>query len=99
MGKDKRNSGLDALKALRDRVPNSVLKTVIARPATKPAPGKAAPPPDELDDAALFRAQVGRIQPLRADNHADLARPKPAPTPRPLGRVVPEKRPPELTKN
>lgn len=83
MGKDKRNSGLDALKALRDRVPNSVLKTVIARPAPKPASGKAAPPPDEPDDAALFRAQVGRIQPLRADNHADLARPKPAPKPRP----------------
>jgi len=87
MGKDKRNSGLDALKALRDRVPNSVLKTVIARPAPQPAPAKfQAAAPDEPDAAALFRAQVGRVQPLRADNHADLARPKPTPTPRP--RVV-----------
>jgi DNA-nicking Smr family endonuclease len=86
MGKDKRNSGLDALKALRDRVPNSVLKTVIARPAPQPAPAKAAAAPEEPDAAALFRAQVGRVQPLRADNHADLARPKPTPTPRP--RVV-----------
>ena len=86
MGKDKRNSGLDALKALRDRVPNSVLKTVIARPAPQPAPAKTAAAPDEPDAAALFRAQVGRVQPLRADNHADLARPKPTPTPRP--RVV-----------
>ncbi len=83
MGKDKRNAGLDALKALRDRVPNSVLKTVIARPSPKPAAGKVTSPTEEPDDAALFRAQVGRIQPLRADNHADLARPKPAPTPRP----------------
>ena len=39
--------------------------------------------PAEPDDATLFRREVGRIQPLRADDHADLAHPRPAPLPRP----------------
>ena len=81
MTKRSQLSGLDALKAIRDRVPNSVLKTVIAGP--KPtAPARPAPP-DEPDDAALFRSQIGRVQPLRSDGHADVSRPKPAPLPRP----------------
>ena len=55
MGKDKRNAGLDALKALRDRVPNSVLKTVIAPPVVVAPRGPAGQTPAEPDDAALFR--------------------------------------------
>lgn len=89
MGKDKRKAGLDALKALRDRVPNSVLKTVIAPPVVAAPRGPAGQTPAEPDDATLFRSQIGRIQPLKADAHAELARPKPAPVPRPR-RAEPE---------
>jgi len=80
MSKSKPASGLDALKAIRERVPNSVLKTVIARPA--PAPSRD-PGPAEPDDGALFRSQVGLVRPLKADTHAELSRPRPAPVPRP----------------
>lgn len=93
MSHRKQPSGLDALKAIRDRVPNSVLKTVIGRPrpATGTAPAKTSKSPEtsgpatpaEPDDGALFRSQVGRIQPLKTAAHAEIARPKPAPVPRP----------------
>ena len=82
MAKDKRPAGLDALKAIRHQVPNSTLKTVIARPAAAPArPTVAAPPPE--DDAAFFRKQVGALQPVRGQDRAEISKPKPTPKPRP----------------
>ncbi len=74
MGKDKHGKGLEALKTLKNRVP-----------AAAPSRPKIEVPaaPAEPDDATLFRREVGRIQPLKADDHADLARPRPAPLPRP----------------
>jgi DNA-nicking Smr family endonuclease len=74
MGKDKRNTGLDALKAIKNRVPSAI------SPRPKPAI-KAAPV--EPDDTTLFRSEVGRIQPLRSAGQAELGIPKPAPVPRP----------------
>lgn len=45
---------------------------------------RVAPPvPVEPDDATLFRREVARVQPLKADDHAELARPRPVPLPRP----------------
>jgi DNA-nicking Smr family endonuclease len=82
MAKDKRPAGLDALKAIRQQVPNSTLKTVIARPAAVPArPAATGPQPE--DDAALFRKQVGALQAIRGQGRAEIARPKPVPRPRP----------------
>lgn len=74
MGKDKHARGLDALKGLKNRVP-----------AAAPSRPRIVIPaqPAEPDDATLFRREVGRIQPLKADDHAEIARPKPAPLPRP----------------
>jgi DNA-nicking Smr family endonuclease len=74
MGKDKRNTGLDALKAIKSRVPSAI------SPRPKPAI-KAVPV--EPDDTTLFRSEVGRIQPLRSAGQAELGIPKPAPVPRP----------------
>ncbi|MDD2668316.1 Smr/MutS family protein [Zoogloea sp.] len=74
MGKDKRSTGLDALKALRNRVPSAI------SPRPKPAVQAA---PAEPDDSTLFRSEVGRIQPLRNARQAELGIPKPAPVPRP----------------
>ncbi|MBS0344911.1 MAG: Smr/MutS family protein [Proteobacteria bacterium] len=82
MSKDKRPTGLDALKAIRHQVPNSTLKTVITRPAAAPARPAATEPPAE-DDAAFFRKQVGALQPVRGQDRAEIARPKPTPKPRP----------------
>ncbi|WP_079437518.1 Smr/MutS family protein [Zoogloea sp. LCSB751] len=82
MGKDKRHSGLDTLKAIRHQVPNSTLKTVIGRPAAAPA----RPTPAEHasdDDAAFFRKQVGTLQPVRGQDRAEIDKPRPAPRPRP----------------
>ncbi len=74
MGKDKHGKGLEALKTLKNRVPAAATsRPKIEVPAA----------PAEPDDATLFRREVGRIQPLKADDHADLARPRPAPLPRP----------------
>ena len=55
MTKRSQLSGLDALKAIRDRVPNSVLKTVIASP--KPTAPATPAPPDEPDDPDFFDAE------------------------------------------
>ena len=63
MGKDKRNTGLDALKAIKNRVPSAI------SPRPKPAI-KAAPV--EPDDTTLFRSEVGRIQPLRSAGRAEV---------------------------
>lgn len=82
MGKDKRNTGLDALKAIRRAVPaSSVVKALAGRPPRAPAP----PPATEPDDADLFRREIGAVQPLRDDGHAAIERPRPAPMPRPRG--------------
>ena len=74
MGKDKHGKGLEALKTLKNRVP-----------AAAPSRPKiiVSPLPVEPDDATLFRREVGSVQALKADDHADLARPRPAPLPRP----------------
>ena len=74
MGKDKHARGLEALKSLKNRVP-----------AAAPSRPKiiVPPAPAEPDDATLFRREVARVQPLKADDHAEIARPKPAPLPRP----------------
>ena len=74
MGKDKHARGLEALKSLKNRVP-----------AAAPSRPKiiVSPLPVEPDDATLFRREVGSVQALKADDHADLARPRPAPLPRP----------------
>lgn len=74
MGKDKHARGLEALKSLKNRVP-----------AAAPSRPKISVPPAlaEPDDATLFRREVARVQPLKADDHAELARPRPVPLPRP----------------
>ena len=74
MGKDKHGKGLEALKTLKNRVP-----------AAAPSRPKiiVSPLPVEPDDATLFRREVARVQPLKADDHAELARPRPVPLPRP----------------
>ena len=74
MGKDKHARGLEALKSLKNRVP-----------AAAPSRPKiiVPPAPAEPDDATLFRREVARVQPLKADDHAELARPRPVPLPRP----------------
>lgn len=97
MGKDKRQTGLDALKAIRHQVPNSTLKTVIARP-TPPVQAQ----PQEPDDTALFLQQVGSIQPVRGQDRAELDRPKPVPQPRPkVSEPAPEptRRSPRIDEN
>lgn len=96
MGKDKHNSGLDALKAIRGQLPNRAVKAAGGRfvPDTR-SPLPATPPatPPETDDGNLFRQLIGQVDRLHADIRADLARPKPAPVPRP--RIVePESEPP-----
>ena len=74
MGKDKHGKGLEALKTLKNRVPA----------AAPSRPRIIVPPaPVEPDDTTLFRREVSRVQPLKADDHAELARPRPAPLPRP----------------
>ena len=74
MGKDKHGMGLEALKTLKGRV----------RAAAPSRPKIVVPPaPVEPDDATLFRREVGRVRVLKADDHAELARPRPAPLPRP----------------
>lgn len=82
MGKDKRHSGFDTLKAIRHQVPNSTLKTVIGRPAAAPARPTPAEPASD-DDAAFFRKQVGSLQPVRGQDRAEIDKPRPAPRPRP----------------
>ena len=74
MGKDKHARGLEALKSLKNRVP-----------AAAPSRPKiiVPPAPAEPDDATLFRREVARVLPLKADDHAELARPRPVPLPRP----------------
>lgn len=74
MGKDKHARSLEALKSLKNRVP-----------AAAPSRPKISVPPAlaEPDDATLFRREVARVQPLKADDHAELARPRPVPLPRP----------------
>jgi len=82
MAKDKRPAGLDALKAIRHQVPNSTLKTIIARPVAAPARPTATEPPPE-DDATFFRKQVGVLQAVRGQDRAEISKPKPVPRPRP----------------
>ena len=74
MGKDKHGKGLEALKTLKGHVP-----------AAAPSRPKIVVPPApvEPDDATLFRREVGRVRALKADDHAELTRPRPAPIPRP----------------
>lgn len=89
MGKDKHNAGLDALKAIKKQVPSSVVvKALAGKPRRAP---EVASPPDEPDEAGLFRQQVGAVQPVRGGGQADIARPRPAPVPRPrLAEPEPE---------
>ena len=81
MAKDKPRIGLDALKALK------TAGGTRSAPVRAPVPGRPAapaPPAQASDtDAALFRREVGRVRPLKAEDYADLSRPRPAPLPRP----------------
>ncbi len=100
MGKDKHNAGLDALKAIRKQVPSkAVVKALAGKPRRAP---EVASPPDEADEAGIFRQQVGAVQPVRGGGQADLARPRPAPVPRPrLAEAEPEapRRAPRIDEN
>lgn len=104
MRKRNQTSGLDALKAIRQQVPNATLKTVIGAPrneaAAKPVAPAASGPTDE---AGLFRSEVGKIQPLKTTDRAELGRPRPVPTPRPrqpkLEVEAPSRRPARVDEN
>ena len=89
MGKDKRTGSFDALKALKNRAlsPAHARPQILAK-AGKPAAKADAPMDASPDDASLFRAQVGKVQALRAAERADLGRPRPAPVPRPRSTEV-----------
>ncbi|WP_235943645.1 Smr/MutS family protein [Zoogloea dura] len=104
MRKRNQTSGLDALKAIRQQVPNAALKTVIGGPRNKAAPRSTAPAPSEpADDDGLFRRQVGDVQPVKSADRAELGRPRPVPTPRPrqpeLEVEAPSRRPARVDEN
>ncbi|MDD3353865.1 Smr/MutS family protein [Zoogloea sp.] len=82
MGKDKRNSGLDALKAIRRQVPAKSVAMALAGKPRRHVPARV-PDLEEADETALFRKQVGPVQPIQGGNRAEIARPRPTPVPRP----------------
>lgn len=77
MTKRPKDSPFGALAALRGRLapPRS------GKPEPRPLP--ALPPAAEADETALFRAALGDVTPIAADDHVALDRPRPAPLPRP----------------
>lgn len=101
MGKDKRQAGLDTLKAIRGKVPNHAVKTAGGRfvPNTAPSSPAATTQPDDTD---LFHQMIGHVERIKTDNHADLSRPKPAPVPRPKpieAEPEPPRRPARIDEN
>ncbi len=75
MKKRPKDSPFGALASLRGRLP--------AGNAGKPAAPRVAMPASNEDDASLFRAAIGGVTPIAADNRATIERERPAPVPRP----------------
>lgn len=77
MTKRSKDTPFGALAALRGRL----APPRTGKPEPRPLPPTVAAA--EADEAAQFRAALGDVTPIAADDHAAIERPRPAPVPRP----------------